>query len=241
MPYPATSQSQFLNQSVKLGLRLQAIEQMVIRHYDHIWDCCCDHGLLGMRLLERNTADTVHFVDVVESLVDQVSHNLSINPELYPAERWQALCEDVAQLPLSEVSAAKDSSHLVIIAGVGGDLLFDLVEAIHTANPESYIEFLLCPVRQHYHVRESLLTLGMKLLNESLVFENSLFYEILHVASEAEEELTPVGSKMWDFSDNDHRSYLQQTISHYQRRMKSGCRKTAHILEQYQNLSRSAL
>ncbi|WP_194842553.1 tRNA (adenine(22)-N(1))-methyltransferase TrmK [Endozoicomonas sp. OPT23] len=225
-----------MNQSVKLGLRLLAIEQMVTRHYDNIWDCCCDHGLLGMRLLEKQAAEKVHFVDVVESLVNGVNQALSGNPELYPADQWQTLCMDVARLPVSEASTHKGDSHLVIIAGVGGDLLFELVEAIHKANPETNIEFLLCPVRQHFHVRESLINMGMKLINESIVYENRLFYEIIHVARKGREELTCVGSKMWDFSDEDHCLYLQQTVSHYQRRLKSGCEKTAAILQQYQNL-----
>ncbi|QSA20815.1 SAM-dependent methyltransferase, partial [Vibrio furnissii] len=38
---------------MKLSKRLQTIEKLVTQHYDHIWDCCCDHGFLGMTLLQR--------------------------------------------------------------------------------------------------------------------------------------------------------------------------------------------
>ena len=227
---------QSITSAIKLGLRLQAIERMVNRHYDHIWDCCCDHGLLGMRLLERQLADKVHFVDVVASLVDQVHENLSASPELFPAENWQTHCLDVAQLPIEEHSTKK-ASHLVIIAGVGGDLLAELVRAIYSSSPEADIEFLLCPVRQHYHVREQLINLGMKLVDESLVVENRLFYEIIHVSSNGVEELATVGSRMWNPTEKEHYSYLQQTIAHYQRRLQGNCHKTASILEQYLSLA----
>ncbi len=225
-----------MEKSVKLGLRLQAIAGMVTQHYDHIWDCCCDHGMLGMQLLEERRADKVHFVDVLGPLVEKANAYLSENPDLYPSGHWQTLCEDVAKLPIHKESLRQGATHLVIIAGIGGDLSVELVEAISDKHPEFNIEFLLCPVRQHHHVRENLIRMGIKLIDESLMFENRQPYEILHVARHGTEELTTIGSTMWNLSDESHYSYLQQTIAHYQRRLKSNCQKTADILEQYKCL-----
>ena len=36
---------------------------MIPDGYDHIWDCCCGHGLLGMTLLARHAAEHIHFVE----------------------------------------------------------------------------------------------------------------------------------------------------------------------------------
>ncbi|HSC68256.1 MAG TPA: SAM-dependent methyltransferase, partial [Cellvibrio sp.] len=55
--------------NLKLGKRLQQIELMVTANYDHIWDCCCDHGLLGAALLARKAAPHIHFVDIVPELM----------------------------------------------------------------------------------------------------------------------------------------------------------------------------
>ena len=75
---------------VKLSKRLECIKSMILganvehhglenqeinsQHYDHIWDCCCDHGLLGRSLLSAyasrpQLSATIHFVDVVRPLI----------------------------------------------------------------------------------------------------------------------------------------------------------------------------
>lgn len=58
---------------MKLSKRLQQIDHMVKHGYDHIWDCCCDHGFLGASLLEREAAAHIHFVDIVPELINNVT------------------------------------------------------------------------------------------------------------------------------------------------------------------------
>ena len=48
------------------GSRLSLLENMLVEPYRMVWDCCCDHGLLGMSLLKRSRASEVIFVDVLE-------------------------------------------------------------------------------------------------------------------------------------------------------------------------------
>nr|MCH1922324.1 SAM-dependent methyltransferase [Shewanella ferrihydritica] len=45
---------------------------------------------------------------------------------------WQVHCQDVAALPLDLYG--KEAKHLIIIAGVGGELLVQLVDAIVRAH-----------------------------------------------------------------------------------------------------------
>ena len=76
---------------MKISQRLNLIESMVNNRYEHIWDCCCDHGLLGAKLLDNDRASVVHFVDVVPDLMREVSNKLE---RFYPAanrkeQRWQ--------------------------------------------------------------------------------------------------------------------------------------------------------
>lgn len=197
---------------MKISQRLQQINRMVGPGYDHIWDCCCDHGLLGMLLLQRNAAPKVHFVDCVAPLMQQLSLELA---RFFPQQpisntqnaieqtnnlqsEWQVHCLDVAALPLAQYG--KQAKHLVIIAGVGGELLVELVRSIvanqqsqsdaHSGNDSSnhdlsqgacLLEFILCPVHHNYHVRSALAELGLKLKDEYLLEENQRFYEILHL------------------------------------------------------------
>lgn len=235
---------------MKISQRLQHINHMVQGHYDHIWDCCCDHGLLGMLLLKRSAALQVHFVDCVPSLMqalelrlqrffpaDISGQNPHLNPNLSCHTQWQVHCLDVAALPLEQTSD-KDKQ-LIIIAGVGGELLVELVRAILAQHPLRHLEFILCPVHHNYHVRQSLSALGLGLKSEHLLEENQRFYEILHVSTIAPPNGLPIsatGSLMWQTLDEASlpraQRYLSQVIGHYQRMPAN--KQTPEIIHAYQ-------
>lgn len=219
---------------MKLNPRLARIDSMITRRYDQIWDCCCDHGLLGRQLLARGVARQMHFVDVVPHLVERLRQTLHKASPVSAGQSWQTHCLDAARLLLS--SEAESQSVLIIIAGVGGELTIELVQGILEKNPARSIEFLLCPVRQQYQVRKQLAEAGLALLNEQLVQDNNLYYEILHLTTETGETLTAVGDQMWDFSQQSHRDYLQRTLSHYRRMQRSGNPEVEGIANQYEAL-----
>ena len=196
---------------MKLSSRLDTIKNKVIAHYDHIWDCCCDHGQLGIALLSSQPKSMIHFVDVVDELMVDLESQLKKHASAIQSQ-WQVHCMDVAKLPL-----VKGKKNLIIIAGVGGDLLIELVKSIQTRNSDSELEFILCPVLHNYMVRCELIEMGFGLISETLVKENKRFYEVLHVSNQAAKPIAPVGSEMWDLSDSDHQEYLNKTILHYQR------------------------
>ncbi|HTG55937.1 MAG TPA: SAM-dependent methyltransferase, partial [Niabella sp.] len=55
--------------------------------YTHIWDCCCDHGLLGAALLSRQAAAHIHFVDIVPELMHELKNKLQ---RFFPADALTA-------------------------------------------------------------------------------------------------------------------------------------------------------
>lgn len=221
-----------------LSRRLHQINRMAKQHYNHIWDCCCDHGQLGMELLERGAADTVHFVDILEHLMLEIKSQLDAQAVFN--NRWQVHCIDVAKLPISKTDIS--DNHLVIIAGVGGDLLIELVQEILLRNPDRNIEFILCPVYHQYKVRCTLIELGFKLKAEDLLREKKKFYEILHIDRHSKNSISPVGSIMWDFRRLEHRDYYQRMLEHYGRMAKqdSCAIDAASILQHYKNLNKNA-
>ncbi|MGL5358218.1 MAG: tRNA (adenine(22)-N(1))-methyltransferase [Shewanella sp.] len=180
---------------MKISQRLQQLDSMIREPYDHIWDCCCDHGLLGMSLLKRQAARQIHFVDCAAPLMAELEGNLQRffpgrrgpGSEGYALASWQVHCMDVAKLPLTAGDA--NVKHLIIIAGVGGELLVELVEAIvkrHQLDTMRRpfplnLEFILCPVHHHYHVRRALRQLGLQLRAERWLEDNGRYYEILHL------------------------------------------------------------
>ena len=221
------------DQPIKTSLRLQHIEQMVIKQYEHIWDCCCDHGLLGFNLLNKHCADIVHFVDIVPQLLIDIEIRLSKHWQGDP-DSWQVHCCDVAQLPL--LPSSKNDQHLVIIAGVGGELMIELLKGLQVSFKGGNVEYILCPVHHNYKVRAYLSAQQFALIDESLIIENKRGYEILHVSTKGDNALSLVGSLMWDLNNREHLNYLQQTIKHYQRIAQNPAIDITNIIEQYQQL-----
>lgn len=205
-----------------LSQRLKQIDSMITQRYNHIWDCCCDHGYLGLELLSRNSADTLHFVDVIPELMIDLKKRLCERPA-YQQEcnHWQLHCIDVTLLPIGDT--LKDDTHLIIIAGVGGELVIKLVEALLRNNPNCVLEFLLCPVYHQYKLRQALISWNLRLKAEHLTRDKGRFYEILHVTTNGDVgcNISPVGSVMWDFNRSAHRDYQTRMLAHFERMTKS--------------------
>ena len=226
----------YLNTKVKMGQRLQHIENMLTKQYTHIWDCCCDHGLLGFNLLKAQLAQTVHFVDIVPELLDQIEQTLEKH---WQGDKhcWQVHCLDVGKLPIKAFSTApQKDKHLIIIAGIGGELMIELLQSLLAICADYNVEYILCPVHHNYKVRQFLIKNQLALINESLIFENKRGYEILHVASHASGILSPVGSIMWNFNNPLHHDYLHKKISHYQRIARNPNVNVSTVINHYQQL-----
>lgn len=221
---------------MKLSKRLQQLAQMVGADYDHIWDCCCDHGHLGLRLLADTNAQ-IHFVDIVPELITRLTEKL----EQYcsdQSERWHTYCMDMSELPLQHMQGRQ----LVIIAGVGGDLLIQLLDSLMQKNPELDVDFLLCPVYHQYAVRQKLNGLNFSLLDELLIKDKGRFYEALLVSSKSEYQcpVSLVGEKIWQTSTAEQegiaREYLAKTLSHYRRIAKDKSAATQTVIDCYSQI-----
>lgn len=219
---------------MKLSKRLKQIDKMVTAQYSHIWDCCCDHGFLGAALLNRQTDTHIHFVDIVPELMAELDTKLQ---RFYSnaVSKWKTHCLDVATLPLEKYQG----NHLVIIAGVGGDLMIQFIEAIHQNHQNLAIDFLLCPVHHQFALRHKLIELDFSLKQEVLVEDNKRFYEILLVSSAHNEHkpITAIGDQIWHSQSPQQakvvENYLHKTLNHYQRIQQGDASKVEHIIDAY--------
>lgn len=213
----------------KLSKRLTAVHAMITQQYDHIWDCCCDHGDLGSALLQSQPHSMIHFVDVVDPIIQTLNDKLSAQ---YPdSSRWQTHCSDLNHLKLDNQSA----KHLIIIAGVGGDLTAELVRSLLKQNAGVYIEFILCPIRHHFRLRQELRAQSLRLIDEMLIKERNFYYEIMHIGSDGE-EIQSCGSKMWDLQQQDHLNYLAQKLQHYGQALRSDPAANTEAFKAYQQI-----
>ena len=214
-----------------LSKRLSAIIDVVDSGYDEIWDCCCDHGLLGIELLQQDKAPLIHFVDIVPELMQTLSDKLERFATREQRGRWQVHCQDVAM-----ISPDPKKRHLVIIAGVGGELLVQFLAKIVSQQPNTHIDFIVCPVHHSYQVRSYLQTLPLGLVSEQLVCENKRFYEVIAMSASSSQQITRVGHSMWQLSSKEHQTYLKQLCAHYQRMLNQDADYYQPVLEQYSAL-----
>ncbi|PKG80917.1 SAM-dependent methyltransferase [Colwellia sp. 75C3] len=209
---------------------------MVTSDYTHIWDCCCDHGFLGSSLLSKQAAQNIHFVDIVPDLMSQVESKLQ---RFYPnsVSAWKTHCIDVSTLPLQHY----EGSHLVIIAGVGGDLMRQFINDIHQSHPNVNIDFLLCPVNNQFELRQQLITLDFSLQKEVLVEDNRRFYEIILVSSISNKNspISAVGDDIWQSitakQANVVKQYLERTLNHYNRVQQGSAASVEYIINAYRD------
>lgn len=211
------------------------IEQMVTSDYTHVWDCCCDHGFLGAALLSRQIASKVHFVDIVPELMVELDGKLH---RFYSNSTWETHCLDVAKLPLKQY----DGKHLIIIAGVGGDLMIKFIDAIHQKHSDLDIDFLLCPVHHQFALRQKLIDLDYRLKREVLIEDNQRFYEVILVSSKKEENMKigQVGKKIWQSESIEQadivEKYLNKTLNHYNRIQQGDTTNVQPIIDAYRSV-----
>ena len=144
---------------------------------------------------------------------------------------WHTHCQSVSDISLANCSG----SQLVIIAGVGGDLVTQFIEELHQKYADLELTFLLCPVRQIPELRQRLFELKFDLLDEKLITENKRFYECLLVKTtsnaQPKSEVSTIGQKIWSINSSEQSSkerpdiadelkikisYAKSMLSHYQ-------------------------
>lgn len=102
---------------------------------DTLYDMCCDHGEIGLCFLNNNSNKKVIFNDQVESITQALKSKLS----KFTSEQVQLECQDARMVNF-------DANSSVILAGVGGNLITQVLER----NKERIdIEWILSPHKNY--------------------------------------------------------------------------------------------
>jgi tRNA (adenine22-N1)-methyltransferase len=215
---------------LKSGSRLSQLATMVEPSYAVIWDCCCDHGLLGKSLLRDQCAGEVIFVDVLENHMANLATTLAHN---FPQDQysWQVRCEDLKKIVVPAIE-----SQLFIIAGVGPHQTIEFINSLCASAPDTEFDLLICSVHGSYSVREALIKQGYGLKSERIIFENNRFYEAIYVSKSVNKAIVDTGSQMWDWSDAVHQDYWHRIVGHYRQKSKADPQHFQPIIERYEAL-----
>lgn len=210
-----------MNISFSLGARLKAIVNLVAAEqqknpYTTIWDCCCDHGYLGLKLLSENLCKKIVFVDQVPHIIEQ----LKIRLDGFKSEQYELIAADAGDLNFN-----RQERNLVIIAGVGGECTVDIISAIEVNNPDIHIDYIFCPSTSQKELRKYLIAQNFGMVLENVVCENKRYYEMLYIKNRTAGDELPCVSETctaWDENDTDHQRYLSKLALHEHKKSSGG-------------------
>ena len=198
-----------MNPLARLSPRLNSIFELIGKiqedqPYPYIWDCCCDHGYLGIKILANEMCEKMVFVDKLPHIIEQLNNKLAP----FDTGKHELITADAGELKFSA-----DQKHLVILAGVGGDTSVEIVKSIEINHPAIQIDYIFCPSSSKKTLREYLAQNKFALLDETLVSDNKRYYEILLVKGKASgddySKVSPA-CELWDEDNPEHQRYLNK-------------------------------
>jgi len=198
-----------MHKLAKLRPRLNSIYDLVVqtqqnKPYQYIWDCCCDHGYLGIKILADKLCEKVIFVDQLPHLIEQLNSKLSP----FDTGRHELVTADAGELKFDA-----SVQHLVILAGVGGDTSVHIIQNIINNHPTGLIDFILCPSSSKKTLRQYLAENKFGLHKEKLVLDNKRYYEVLFVnrkPAESDYSEVLIDCNLWVEDNPDHQKYLKK-------------------------------
>ena len=179
---------------MNLSKRMQEIIKYVEKN-SLVADIGTDHGYIPIYLIENKIAKKVIATDLNKGPLSKIEKSVKAKSlEDYIDTR---LGDGLEPLRAFEVDT-------VIIAGMGGVLIRDILDK-EKKKTNSFVNFILQPNTASDKLREYLLKNNFTIVDEKLVRENNLFYEILHVKEGKEKlpdyEFYEIGEKLIEKRD----------------------------------------
>ena len=221
---------------MKLTDRLLKIASLVSEG-KKVADIGTDHGYIPVYLLNKNIVPFAILADVnkgpLENARKEVRHNNLLD------KTDLRLGSGIEVLKKGEVDE-------VIIAGMGGILISELLEA-NKEVAHSVDKLILQPMQAQDELRKYLFSNGYEVLNEVLVKEDFRIYEILEVKytgknTEVEDEVYfEVGKKLIENKDELLNEFIDKKIYKYNSIIEKLDGKTGEAVEQKREESKVAI
>jgi tRNA (adenine22-N1)-methyltransferase len=182
--------------------RIDSLIQLVPASSQVVWDLCCDHGHIGLGIIETHVKMNLIFVDQVVPIIEKLKSRLNpINASV--------VCKSATL-----VNFEHSEKCTFLIAGVGGDLAIKIIQQILRTNLSTDNSFIISPHNRITLVREYLKSTKLKLRKEILVKDNNKFYEMLLLDFSSDKCITSFGKELWDDMSTDHKEYIAQEVKH---------------------------
>jgi len=155
---------------MELSIRLKAIASM-IEECDSAIDVGTDHGYVPIYLVKKSIIKKAIASDINRGPVEKAKNNIVINNT-----QGQISC----RLGSGLSTVKKGEVEIAIIAGMGGNLIRDIIDAdLDVVKELKYL--VLQPVQNAEVLREYLYNTGYDILDEEICYDDGKFYEIIKV------------------------------------------------------------
>jgi len=153
---------------MELSIRLKAIVSM-IGECDSIIDVGTDHGYVPIYLVKNAIIKKAIASDINRGPVAKAKNNIDINKT-----SQQISC----RLGSGLSTVKRGEVQIAIIAGMGGNLIRDIIDAdLDVVKELKYM--VLQPVQNAEVLREYLYSTGYDIVDEEICYEDGKFYEII--------------------------------------------------------------
>lgn len=213
-----------------LDQRLSAIVDLVGRA-DTVVDVGCDHGYVANYLVEEKLAKKVYATDISK-------------PSLRKNERFAYMRgndQRVISLLGDGLVPLKDKDYdLVIIAGMGGDLIIKIIEEAFDQVKNKTL--VLQPMTQRDSLRKYLVAKGFKIQEEKIVRDKNKFYEIMKFIPGSDQGSTCdylFGQNLLEEKDPVLKEYLEDLLEKTESYIKKASQsQSPKAIERRENLER---
>lgn len=213
---------------IKLKKRLKEIFDFIDDSYDECWDTCCDHGHLGLSLLESRKVNKVHFVDQVDTIIFSLEEKVKSFSNIDP-NSYELYVLDAKKIRLSSYRS------VICICGVGGDVAKDIIESLKSNNDLNNHDFLFSVNYHIYELREYLSSNEFLSVKEKFFYDGRWPYELLLVSLNRGEQMDNVGSKLFEKETIENKEYIYKLIEHYKKKG-IGDQQSIEIAGQYEKI-----
>lgn len=221
---------------MKLTDRLLKIASLVTEG-KRVADIGTDHGYIPVYLLNKNKVPFAILADVNKGPLDNARKEVRHNNLLDKTDL--RLGSGIEVLKKGEVDE-------VIIAGMGGILISELLEANKEVS-HSVDKLILQPMQAQDELRKYLFSNGYEILNEALVKEDFRIYEILEVKytgnnTQVEDEIYfEVGKKLIENKDELLNEFIDKKVYKYNSIIEKLDGKSGEAVEQKREESKVAI
>lgn len=206
-----------------LGARLQSCADLV-RKNKCLADVGTDHAYLPIWLMKQNRIKAAIALDINEGPLASARENI---------EKYQLSGKITARLSDGLVELLPDEADDIVIAGMGGDLIFNIISKAAWLKDGHY-NLILQPMTGADELRANLYALGFGLKKEQASRENQKIYSAFSAVYTGKmEKLEGVARYMGKLQPGDKlsRLYAEKQINSLTKKA-GGCRHTGALKEE---------